>query len=235
MNLAPTELNRQLAEILQHRVDSENFQIARKVGFFRCVGLGLLAFGLGAALGAGLYGYSFIRRDTVNTEALALALSKSLSEAKLYATAQGIVQVEPHEIALAKGATVAIDPDSRLQLDPQARILANGEVTVQMPSTPAPQITQPRVNSAPPIFNFTVFKRISFGKGTVMTGWKFLTSAQKSPTSQYCYYTEDADTPGVSGVIDIATDQKLDRTTPPKGFDMTAAFNDCVWFEGDGR
>jgi hypothetical protein len=235
MNLAPTELNRQLAEILQRRVDSENFQIARKIGFFRCVGFGLVALGLGAALGAGFYGYSFIRRDTINTEVLVSALSKSLSEAKLHVTAQGTVQVEPHEITLAKGATVAIDPDSRLQLDPQARILANGEVTVQMPSMPTPQITQPRSNSTPPIFNFTVFKRIPFGKGTVMTGWKFLTSTQKSPTSQYCYYTEDADTPGVSGVIDIATDHKLDRTTPPQGFDMMAAFNDCVWFESDGR
>jgi hypothetical protein len=235
MNLAPTELNRRLAEILQHRVDSETFEIARKVGFWRFVGLGLVAFGLGAALGAGFYGYSFILRDTVNTDALALTLSKALSEAQLHATAQGTVQVEPHEIAIAKGATVSIDPDSRLQLDPQARILANGEVTVQMPSMPAPQNTQPRSSSTPPIFNFTVFKRIPFEKGTVMTGWRFLTSAQKSPTSQYCYYTEDADTPGVSGVIDIATDQKLDQTTPPKDFDMMAAFNDCVWFEGDNR
>lgn len=235
MNIAPTELNRRLAEILQHRVDSENFEIARKVGFWRFLGVGLVALGLGAALGAGFYGYSYIRRDTVNTDALALTLSKVLSEAQLHATAQGTVHVEPHEIALAQGAMISIDPESRVQLDPQAKILADGEVTVQIPSMPTPQVTQPRTNSTPPIFNFTVFKRISFEKGTVMTGWSFLTSAQKSPNSQYCYYTEDADTPGVSGVIDIATNQKLDRTTPPKGFDMAAAFNRCVWFEGELR
>jgi hypothetical protein len=235
MNLAPTELNLRLAEILQHRVDSDNFEIARKVGFWRFVGFGLVGFGLGAALGAGFYGYSFILRDTVKTDALALTLSKALSEAQLHATAQGTVQVEPHEIAIAKGATVSIDPDSRLQLDSQARILANGEVTVQIPSMPraaAPARSSP---TRPEIFNFTVFKKVPFDKGVVLTGWKFLTSAQKSPSDQYCYYTENADTPGVGVFIDIATNQRLEPTAPPKNFDMAEAFSRCVWFQDEVR
>jgi hypothetical protein len=235
MNLAPTELNRRLAEILQQRVDSENFEIARRVGFWRFVGLGLVAFGLGAALGAGFYGYSFILRDTVNSDALASTLSKVLSDVQLHATAQGTVQVEPHEIAIAKGATVSIDPDSHLQLDPQARILADGEVTVQIPSMPAAVAPAGLSPARPPIFNFTVFKRVSFEKGFVLTGWKFLTSAQKSPTHQYCYYTENAETPGVGVFVDIATDQRLEPTAPPKNFDMAAAFSRCVWFQDEVR
>jgi hypothetical protein len=66
-----------------------------------------------------------------------------------------------------------------------------------------------------------------------MTGWDFLTSTKKAPSTQYCYYTQSADTFG-NVDIDIARDQKME--TPkriPPGFDMLAAFNRCVWFKGE--
>ena len=64
-----------------------------------------------------------------------------------------------------------------------------------------------------------------------MTGWIFLTSAQKSPTNQYCYYTEDAETPGLKVSFDLGEDHvpKGPKTTP-KGFDVAAAYGRCVWF-----
>jgi hypothetical protein len=236
MNLAATNLNRRLAEMLQRRADSENFQIAQRVGFWRLIGIGLVVFGLGAALGAAFYGYSFIRRDGEDMDALASRLSQLLSDTHLHATADGTVQLEPHQIGLAKGATVSINENSRLHLDPQATVLANGTVTVQVPSMPVPRVTQARAGaSASPIFNFTVFKRVSFEKGAVLTGWKFLTSVQKTPTSQYCYYTENAETPDIGVSIDIAKDGKLDSTAPPKNFDMAAAFARCVWFQERGH
>jgi len=84
------------------------------------------------------------------------------------------------------------------------------------------------------ITNFTVFKRVPFENGHVMTGWVFLTSAQKAPTSQYCYYTENAEASGLDVVLDIAQDQKIEKPkTMPKGFDMLAAFNRCVWLSSE--
>jgi hypothetical protein len=64
-----------------------------------------------------------------------------------------------------------------------------------------------------------------------MTGWIFLTSAQRSPTNQYCYYTEDAETPGLNVSFDLGEDNipKTPKTTP-KAFDVAAAFGRCVWF-----
>jgi hypothetical protein len=80
--------------------------------------------------------------------------------------------------------------------------------------------------------NFTVFKSVPFDKGTVMTGWTFLTSAQRSPTAQFCYYTEESDfTPGRHMMLDIGTDEKLQPPkTVPNGFDLDGAFSKCVWF-----
>src|SRR5262249_36050795 len=60
-------------------------------------------------------------------------------------------------------------------------------------------------------------------------------SAQKSPTDQYCYYTENAETPNVNVVVDLGENNKM--VTPsntPKGFDVASAFNRCVWFRTTG-
>jgi hypothetical protein len=40
------------------------------------------------------------------------------------ASAEGTVQVEPREVALAKGQTIALDSNSRLLLDPESKIRA---------------------------------------------------------------------------------------------------------------
>src|SRR5437879_6218042 len=100
MNLAPTELNQRLAEALQKRIDSENFQIARKAGFWRLLGLGLIALGIGSSLGAGFYGYSFVLRNSTNIEMLTIAMSTALSDVRLRAVAEGTVHLDPSEIAL---------------------------------------------------------------------------------------------------------------------------------------
>src|SRR5262249_46141859 len=81
-----------------------------------------------------------------------------------------------------------LDPTSRVLLDPTAKVRADGEIQVQSPSISPLEGTR-RVTT-PLITNFTVFKRVEFDRGQVWTGWKFLTSAQKFPTYQYCYYTE---------------------------------------------
>jgi hypothetical protein len=235
MNLIPSELNQRLANAVRYSVAADRFYIVGKAAFWRVVGVGLIAFGLGAAAGIAFYGYSHVSGNTENLNSLSSVFSKALSEVRLRATAEGTVQLEPREIMLAPGQTISLDPSSRLLLDPSAKVLADGEITLQGPSISLPQGTASRsASSVPTITNFTVFKSVPFEKGAVQTGWTFLTSAQRSPTTQYCYYTEASDTPGRNVMLDIGTDEKLE--TPkvlPNSFDVAAAFTHCVWFRAE--
>lgn len=235
MKLIPTGLNRRLASALRYSAAAETFHMAGQSGFWRLVGVGLLLFGTGVAVGAGFYGYSLIARNSENLTTLSSTLAKALSEVQLHGTTQGTVQLEPKELPLSKGETVALSSDSRIALDPNAKVRADGELRIQVPPAISP-FTNPAPRSnpktlAPTIVNFTIFKTVPFDKGSVMTGWRFLTSAQRSPTDQYCYYTEHSETPDANVVLDLGENSKMD--TPrnvPTGFDIASAFNKCVWF-----
>jgi hypothetical protein len=233
VNLSATELNQRLSALVRNSVAADQFHIFGKATFWRLVGLGILAFGLGTAIGVGFYGYSYVRGDSDNLTLLSSTFSKALSEVQIRASAEGIVELEPHEIALAKGQTIAFDNNSRLFLDPEARIRADGEIAIQAPSISLPQNTSAS-SRVPTITNFTVFKRVPFENGVIMTGWDFLTSNQKAPSSQFCYFSENADTSGLNVVLDIARDRNMETPrTIPKGFNILAAFNRCVWFKGE--
>jgi hypothetical protein len=232
MNIIPTHLNRQLAGVVQDRIAADQSYISGRSGFWRAVGVGLVGFGIGATLGLGFYGYSHITRNSNNSEILASAFAKALSEVSLHAIADGIVKLEPRDIRLAKGQTIAIDGASRLRLDPAAKVFADGELRVQAPSVTTPQITPRGSPRAPTITNFTIFKSVPFQQGTVLTGWMFLTSAQRVPTTQYCYYNESGDISDISIRINIGTDEKIEvPKTPVKDFDTETAFTKCVWFK----
>jgi len=190
---------------------------------------------MGAALGLGFSGYSYITRNSDNINVLSSAFSTALSEVRLRATAEGTVKLEPHEIYLAKGQTVSLDNNSHVLLDPAAKVIANGELSVRAPSISLPQETSQRpASKIPVITNFTVFKKVPFEKGAVYTGWNFLTSVQKYPTDQYCYYLEGSKQSIAEDIVSVGKDQKLEMSVNvPEGFDMTAAFDRCVWFKSE--
>src|SRR5262245_46857523 len=102
MNLVPTELNQRLASAIRYSVAADRFYISGKAGFWRLVGVGLVAFAIGGALGLGFYGYSYVTRNSDHLDILASALSKALSEVRLQATAEGTVELQPSELSLAK-------------------------------------------------------------------------------------------------------------------------------------
>jgi hypothetical protein len=83
MNLFPTELNRRLANALKYSVAADRFYIAGRVAFWRLVGLGIIVFGIGAAVCVALLGYCYVRRNSDNLDNLSLILSKALSEVQL--------------------------------------------------------------------------------------------------------------------------------------------------------
>ena len=231
MNLLPTPLNQNLAEAITNRLSAEtSFNGGRSV-FWRLVGLGSFNLGLGVALGIGLYGYSHITRSGANLSDLSLILSKELSAATFHGSATGNVQIKSYDLRLARDQLVSLDPNTRLKLDPAAKIVADGELRIQTPTITAPPAISQKNPAPTAVTNFTIFKSVPFDKGVVMTGWNFLTSAQKKPTEQYCYYTENAETPGLNIVVEFAGDGKLEAPSNlPRGFDAYAAFEKCVWF-----
>jgi hypothetical protein len=237
MNVVPTELNRRLAEVIRHAVAAETFYVLGRSGFWRLVGLGLLLFGLGAGTGLAFYGYANITRNSVHSHDAALAISKALSDLKLNAIAEGTVQIEPRELTLAKDQTVSLGSANLVHLDPAARVRADGEIVVQGPSISPLPSTGSRKVSVPEILNFTVFKSVPFEKGRIVTGWTFLTSAQRSPTDQYCYYSESSEeTPGRNIALDIATNGRIEAPKElRRNFDLAAAAVNCVWFRSDGQ
>jgi hypothetical protein len=237
MKLFPTRLNQQLSESVQGKIAADMFYISGKAGFWRAIGLGFMGFGLGCAVGLGFFGYSFITRNSDNLDALSSVLSKALANVQLRATAVGAVDIQPHEISLAKGQTVSFDSNSHLLLDASAKILVDGEVRVQTPTISVPQSASPRSRSqTPTITNFTVFKSVPYEKGSIQTGWVFLTSAQKLPTSQYCYYTESGENPDVALKVDVGTDEKMETSNKLSNtFSIPAAFTRCVWFKRESQ
>jgi hypothetical protein len=237
MNVIPTELNKQLAAIVRYSIAANGVSIFGKSAFWFFVGVGFLLFGLGAGTGAAFYGYASITKNMVHLDETASAISKAISALTLRATAEGTIQIEPRELSLAKDQTVTLGSKNVLHLDPLAKVRADGDIVIQGPSiSSSPSVGSERT-SAPEITNFTVFKHVTFEKGKVVTGWTFLTSAQRSPTDQYCYYSEASeDTPGRNITIDIAESEKIEapKTLPPS-FDLTAAFGRCVWFRGESQ
>jgi hypothetical protein len=235
MNLESTKLNLQLADLVRSKSSADQFLISGRSGFWRAIGIGFLGFGIGSALGLAFFGYSFVTRTTDNSELLSKAIIKALGSVQLHGVSEGTVKLESHEIRLAKGQTIAIDSNSRLKLDPSAKVLADGELKVQAPTISVPQNTSVRnATATPAITNFTVFKSVPFQKGAILTGWIFLTSAQRVPTSQYCYYNENADSSDISVRVNIGNDEKIETPkTPIKAFDIATAFSKCVWFKKD--
>jgi hypothetical protein len=174
VNIPYTEFNERLAFLLRNSVSSDQFLVASKGAFWRLVGVGAFTFGLGLAAGFGFYGYSYVKRTSDRLDILSSTFASALAEVKLEAAADGTAQLEPKEITLAKGQTVSLDKNARLMLDPEAKIRADGEIQVQAPSISLPQTAGNQASQrVPTIANFTVFKRVPFGNGAVMTGWKF--------------------------------------------------------------
>lgn len=235
MDLTSSPLNVRLRKAIENRIAAELSTVSGKASFWRSVGVGCVGLGVGCLFGLGFYGYSFVTQSSTNSELLTRALTQALQDVTLRGSSVGTVQLEPAEIALAKGQTVEIDQSARLKLDPAARVVADGEIRVQLPSTTTSVPSSPRQSPPMPLIsNFTVFKSLQFDKGAVYTGWTFLTSTQQTPTSQYCYYTENAETPDLSLRVELSKDGIPQPTTAaPKGFDMNGALNRCVWFKAD--
>lgn len=80
MEQTSTPLNQNLAEAVSSRISAEMSAISGRAAFWKAVGVGVLGLGVGAALGIGFYGYSFVTRNGSQLDVLTSALEKSLAQ-----------------------------------------------------------------------------------------------------------------------------------------------------------
>ena len=230
-----TESNRALAGVIQRRIKSDASMIAATATFWRLLGVGglLLLGGLGIA--AIIFAYSYITDSRSTMEKLTDAMVNGLNKVTFK-----VADVKGN-VTLADGATVQLDPGAVVHLDSRGAIVkldsSGAVVHLDGSGMNVPRPTERQLNTsaapasnAPVVTDFTVFKNVQFGDGIVSTGWKFKSSTDQSPNSQYCYYTSSTDA-GVWIRYDLATDTgpvTADHRNFPVNFN--AALASCVWF-----
>lgn len=235
MKMLASRLNANLANSLDERVSAELKFIDGQSFFRKSIGVGLAGLGAGSAVAAAFVGYSYITDARTTADKIAAAISKSMSQVELRGQAVGNVDIHPSEIRLAPDQKISLSQDSRLKLDPSAKVKAEGSMRIQLPTISAiqAQSTPKTAPKAQPVTNYTIFKSVPFQTGTVFTGWRFLTSTQKEPTNQYCYFAERGDSSDVSFKVDVGDDGVITKDKVPPKFDLTGAFARCVWFRKD--
>lgn len=202
MEIAPTPDNRALAAAVNARIRSENRIVNAKAALWRLSGVGILCALIGAGIGAGLYGYSYLGTDrSPRTDQVAQALAQALEKTTL--------KVEP-----------AAKPEPTTSATPVPK-----PTETQLGTDAAPP-SRAHVATA-----FTVFKNVPFGSGQVVTGWNFASGDQPTPNHQYCYYSEQIDgTSKVT--IDLGENgQTVPPTKTRTSVDPARAFANCVWFK----
>jgi hypothetical protein len=74
----------------------------------------------------------------------------------------------------------------------------------------------------------SIFKKVSFDKGWVITNWGFDSSEDTAPSRQDCYYTVSIND-GVSSRYEIAEGGVMVSAPPGLPIDQYQAFANCVW------
>jgi hypothetical protein len=214
-------------------------RIARAKGFgWACGGIAiaLCLTGVGALLA--FYGYSRMISIRSATERVAQVFSQALEHAQLTTTVTGKMSLPPNsEIKLADGQTVKLEQRSPVKLDPSSSVRIVGDLRV---NAPQPSKEQLQINAASrsgdlPFTDYTIFRSINYGIGSVDTAWNFDLADTTRPTYQYCQYIEQlAKGKQVRYVIGKNGEpMKLSTTVkPPLNFDFDHAFSNCVWFSG---
>jgi hypothetical protein len=138
-----------------------------------------------------------------------------------------VVKVDPNSsIKLADGGVVKIDPSSTV------RIADGGTVALEQGSLLPRAAMERGGGSHDPAIqtSVTVFKTVSYGEGTVETGWRFPNGAAKSPEAQFCHYKQNVGDGGW-GVQNIGRNGEI--LPAPKGVsDQRERFTKCQWFSG---
>ncbi|WP_428491213.1 hypothetical protein [Rhodopila sp.] len=219
--LRPTNSNSGLAAAVNNRIRADGSMIAAKSAMWRLVGVGALCLMAGCGIGAALFGYAYVADSRSSAEKMATAFAAALDHANL-----GTVRLNPESVVkLDPNATVKVDPNAALKVDASAV-----HMTADLPHPSERQYTGG--SNARVVTDYTIFKTVEFGAGTVITGWNFTSSEQDRPNSQFCYYAA----PSVDGVISVRIELAKEGQYLPiaqnnsANVDTAAAVQKCIWF-----
>ena len=206
MELPNTAENRVLASTVNARIRSDARLLNARAALYRLAGIGILCALTGVGIGAAFYGYSYANDPTFPTAKVANTVAEALSK-----------------VTFKTEGTVKLDPESTVGLGNRSEVPTPTAAQLGAGATPE--------SKAAVLTNFTVFKNVPFGSGQVVTGWNFTSSEQKSPSHQYCYYSEQLD--GTSKVtVDLGENGRaLPQAKARSNVDPTVAYSNCVWFK----
>ena len=227
MQAEGTPSNEDLARIVNARIAAENSRVTWATIRLRVAGLvGAVVMG-GAGTGLAALGIATVLRAQPDTDAVARRTAAILSAGGTV-TVRGTVGAAG-QVALADGGTVRVDPASSVKLADGARVRLVPENEPPRPTEAQMRTGQTARNGIRVATDFTVFKSVSYNKGTVVTGWRYANSEQTRPGFQYCYYLESVES-NSSVKIDLAHDGKYLSPRSPVGFNPVDAATNCVWY-----
>jgi hypothetical protein len=240
MEVANTLPNRALAQAVNSRITADAVMLSAKSTLWRLTGVGAMCALIGIGAGAVFFGYSYVHDPRTSAEKMAIAFTQALEKSTLKTS--GEVKLDPQATVKldANGAQVKIDPASAVRLDASGTVVRldpNALANVRSYDVPRPTSNQLGSSAVPPsnatvVTNFTVFKTVTYGKGQVVSGWKFTSNEDLTPDHEYCYYSEGIDE-GASVRINLAADGRLNLNgKSPATLNRTNAAANCVWFGG---
>jgi hypothetical protein len=204
--------------IMKRKADlakAETTHMKSKAALPLLLGGSAFALCLGVGGGVALWGYSYITGNKVIAGQVAESVKAVLDTTTIHGTVSGEVGM--------KDGIVRLDQSSAL-----VRVIG------QAPDMPRQQPEQVRQDERPASqaavkTEFTVFKTVPFGAGEVESAWVYQSSAQQTPSEQYCQYLGPANA-GAYAVTILGRDGRIDLpATAPAGVDLRAAAALCDW------
>lgn len=228
---APVRMKSALDAAVEARIRSDARLDAARAAALKLAGAGLCLALLGAGIGAALYGFGQSQDRVLAADTIAQAISTALGQTAL--RTDGEVRLAAGQtVALAPGAQVALAPGGSVKVDPASTVRVESPPVSERPAQAQLRPEAKAAAQARVVTEFTVFKSVAFGSGSVVTGWTFANSEQPLPSAQYCYYAQ-ALPEGALVRIDIAANGTMLRNLKERpGVDLVAAFDRCVWFAG---
>jgi hypothetical protein len=220
--------NATIAYEIMKRLRSETWHHTMRAAAFGAAGLGLLMICGAVALVIWANGTAIAGKWlAVAGTSFGGAISEALSNAKV--NVDGTVKVVPGgEVEIAKGGTVTVS-GGNVGIEQTAPLRV--EVTANIPRPTEAQLAPDArpTSNAKSVTDYVVFKHISYGKGQVVTGWRYQGSQEEQPSEQYCYYSQQLGS-SAEAVVWLGYDGQFKAPqSPPQNLDVKAAYSNCMW------
>lgn len=182
---------------------------------------------LALAVGIGIAAIVYANNQKLDMEALKRVMAQ-IPELKV-ANIPALTLEQPAPLKLEEG-TVKIADGGTVSIDPAATVGVKGTVTAQQPVQPQIAGEPQKTNDGDAIkTEVTVFNEVTFGQGTVVTGWRYANGSSKTPNTQYCYYSQ-AKPDGTEQKVNVAINRIPETAARKLMPNLDAALTKCVWF-----